>query len=327
MADVVENVGAELSFAEAQAEWLAARNPQTVTETPAESTENAAAEDAPAGAKPEDGTAEESATPEEHANENDEQEQEGDKPGKPSKLEKRFAKLTKTIRELEQENARWREEATKSAAKPPEQKTEAPAATDNDAEPEPKEGESAAEYVKRYTKWQLAQERKAAERATAEAAAKETRDKAAQVWNEREAKAKEQFAGEELDYDEAVTDFVERANARKVAVSQAMKDFVNESEFGPQLLYKIATMKDAEVNELAKLTPLKLAAQLLKIEAQFAPTQDQPEKPAPVTSKAPAPVQPVRRPAPAASAEPSDSDDMDTWLRKREAQVAKRRPR
>lgn len=263
----------------------------------AEPAADAAQKDASAGDENADKTADDTAASDDHANEEqDQEEHEGDEQPNRKKggFQRRIEKLNGKLSAKEQEIAELRRQLA-SGAKPETKADDKPATDPSDPKPKAKEGQSAEEYLDELTDWKLRQQQKAAAKSAAEAKANAARAEQEKTWQEREAKAKEQLSKEEVDYDEAVTDFVERANARKVAVSQAMKDFVNESEFGPQLLYKIATMKDAEVNELAKLTPLKLAAQLLKIEAQFAPKESasQAEEADVTPAKAPAPIKPV----------------------------------
>lgn len=93
------------------------------------------------------------------------------------------------------------------------------------------------------------------------------------------------------------------------------RDFLLESEKGAELgYYLVANQKEAR--RIARLSPLQQARELTRLEDRLTAAPQQQKKP----SSAPAPVTPVGGGKTQAT-EPSESDDMATWMKKRQQQL------
>lgn len=126
-------------------------------------------------------------------------------------------------------------------------------------------------------------------------------------YEERTEKAKERYA-----------DFATVVENPLLPVNEAMAEFIMDSEHGPDVAYYLGK-NPAKAAEIARLSPIRAARELSRIEAEIA------SKPKASPSKAPEPITPVgTRGKAAASPLPSDDDDIETWMRK-ERERAKRR--
>lgn len=93
-------------------------------------------------------------------------------------------------------------------------------------------------------------------------------------------------------------------------------EFVMDSDIGPELAYHLGKHK-GEALKLARMSPVKAVMRLVEIQNEIK------SKPKARVSSAPEPMQPVgNRGRSTASALPSDSDDMETWMAKERARVA-----
>lgn len=72
-----------------------------------------------------------------------------------------------------------------------------------------------------------------------------------------------------------------------------------------------------EAERIAKLQPRQQVFEIGKLSAKLAATPEKPKVP----SKAPAPITPLSGAAPVVPTEPSEADDMKTWMKKRNKQV------
>lgn len=141
-----------------------------------------------------------------------------------------------------------------------------------------------------------------------ESSQRETQEKAAREWNAKLEKARD-----------AVDDFDEVCSESEAVVTQPMAAAIQESDQGALIAYYLAK-NPAEAERISKLSPSKQAAAIVGLEEKVA-------KPARQASKAPDPIAPVGRASPATDSSPSDKDDVETWRRKREAELAARRKR
>ena len=91
---------------------------------------------------------------------------------------------------------------------------------------------------------------------------------------------------------------------------------IMEAENGADIAYHLGK-HPKEAARIAQLPPRSQIREIGKLEAKLAATPVKPQTP----SKAPAPITPLTGAAPAASAEPSEQDDMRAWMRKRQKQV------
>lgn len=151
-------------------------------------------------------------------------------------------------------------------------------------------------------------EREAQDKSSREQAATRERQTVEQAHVTREEAARTKYS----DYDDV-------ARNPALVITNDMADVLVLSDDGPDLAYYLGK-NPAEAERIARLHPKLVAKELGRLSAKLASTTET------VTlSKAPEPITPVSggKP-PAVSAEPSERDDMDTWVKKREAQIRKR---
>lgn len=152
--------------------------------------------------------------------------------------------------------------------------------------------------------------------------AKERKDReAAQARDQRmddfRKKTRERFADIEQRI-EAIAD---------VELSADVADVIAESEFGPDILNHFIEKRD-DLERISKLSPQAAAREIGRLEARFESAAKKPETTAepPKQSAAPPPITPVSGgKTAAATAGPSDKDDIKTWMQKRNAEVAAKR--
>ena len=95
---------------------------------------------------------------------------------------------------------------------------------------------------------------------------------------------------------------------------------IMEADNGEDIAYHLGK-NPKEAERIAKLPPLTQIREIGKLEAKLLAEPVKPKTP----SKAPAPITPVTGTAPVATTEPSEEDNMDAWMRKRNKQVNARR--
>ena len=101
-----------------------------------------------------------------------------------------------------------------------------------------------------------------------------------------------------------------------IPMPPAMREAIVESDVGPQVAYYLAQNPE-EAMRIAGLSGLAVARAIGRIEAKLESSKAQPPK-----SNAPPPVQPVRASG-TPSVGPSDKDDISTWIKKRNKELAK----
>lgn len=100
---------------------------------------------------------------------------------------------------------------------------------------------------------------------------------------------------------------------------------VAESEFGSEILNHWAD-NPQDLEKLSKLSPSAAIREIGKLEARFESEAKKPEpKQERKPSAAPEPIEPVGGKSSVESADPSAKDDIDTWWKKREAQIMRQR--
>lgn len=185
-----------------------------------------------------------------------------------------------------------------------------------DDAPRREQFESYEEFIRadaRYHAEKAAEERarkvlEESKKKDSEVSQRETQEKAAKEWNARLEKARD-----------AVEDFDEVCSESEAVVTQPMAAAIQESDQGALIAYYLAK-NPAEAERISKLSPSKQAAAIVGLEEKVA-------KPAKKPSNAPEPIAPVGRAGAAVDSGPSDKDDVDTWLKKREAGLSAQRPR
>lgn len=163
-------------------------------------------------------------------------------------VQKRIDKAVKAQREAERKLADAEAKLTPQESRPA-QETAPSVATPTKPKPQIEQFESYEDYIEAIADWK-ADERDA--KREQQAAVKQH----AETMQMRVAKAKEEFA----DFEEVVTEA-----AKTLPISQAMTDYIMQSENGPKVAYKLA--KDpAEVARIRALSPIAAIRELSKIE-------------------------------------------------------------
>lgn len=140
-----------------------------------------------------------------------------------------------------------------------------------------------------------------------ERARAEQSDKAREAYDERSEQARERYV-----------DFAQVVENPLLTITPPMAEFIYDSDVGPDVAYYLGK-NPAKAEQIAQLSPVRAARELSRIEAEIA------SKPKATPSKAPEPITPVgTRGKAAASALPSDDDDMDTWARKERDRLKRR---
>lgn len=169
---------------------------------------------------------------------------------------------------------------------------------------------STEEYVEAIAGWKAEQivAQREAKRAEQESAQRnqQSAEEAKRVWAEQEEAALEKY-----------DDFEQVAYNPKLHISDAMMAAIQTSDVGTDLAYFLGK-NPSEAERIAKLPPLLAAKELGKLEAKL-PTVVNIK-----TSNAPPPIRPIKGASVTTSNEPTDSDSVDAWLKKRNAQVEAR---
>jgi hypothetical protein len=114
-------------------------------------------------------------------------------------------------------------------------------------------------------------------------------------------------------------DFEVVAKNPRLPINEAMADFIQDSEHGPDVAYYLGKNL-GKAAEIFQMPPMRAARELVRIEAEIA------AKPKANPSKAPDPITPVgTRGKASSSSMPSDDDPIDVWMQKERERSAKRR--
>jgi hypothetical protein len=114
------------------------------------------------------------------------------------------------------------------------------------------------------------------------------------------------------DFEQAVTD------PTFVQLSGHIYEFVMDSDIGPELAYHLSKNRQKAV-AIHGMSPIQAARALMTLESEIK------SKPKAKPSNAPEPINPVgNRGRATASALPSDTDDIDTWMRKERARTQRK---
>ena len=122
-------------------------------------------------------------------------------------------------------------------------------------------------------------------------------------WEEKVTKAEDKYE----DFDEKVG----KLDPRNPVIASMM-----ESELGADIAYYLGSHPE-EAKKILSSAPLSAIREIGRLEAKLSSTPEKPKAP----SKAPAPVTPLTGTSPVSSSEPSETDDMRDWIRKRQKQV------
>jgi hypothetical protein len=102
---------------------------------------------------------------------------------------------------------------------------------------------------------------------------------------------------------------------QNLPITVVMADAIRMSDVGPDVAYHLGQNLQ-EAARIAKLPPLLQVKEIGKLEVKLASAP-----PAREVSSAPPPIRPLRGSAQNLTAAPSDSDPIDVWLKKRNAQI------
>lgn len=117
---------------------------------------------------------------------------------------------------------------------------------------------------------------------------------------------------------ERYSDFQAVVSNPALRINDEMAEFISESDLGADVAYFLGK-NPTKAAEIAGLSPIKAARELTRIESELA------ARPKATPSKAPEPISPVGvRGKASSSSLPSDSDDIDTWMRKEQARTRSR---
>jgi len=230
----------------------------------------------------------EESEPVEEVEQSDTSEQEDAKPTEERKqnpkIEKRFSEITKQRELARQEAAREREarerlEAEVAALK---QQTQPKPAAPVDAKPQPSQFTDAFEFAEALADWSAEQALIRRDKEDAERRADAERQKVISSWTTKVAAAKAD-----------IPDFDDMVASSSVAVSDAIRDAILESDVGPQILYHLA--KDDDVaKRITSMSPNAALREIGKLEARFEKqTEIKPSEPV-VRTKAKPPINPIR---------------------------------
>ena len=168
------------------------------------------------------------------------------------------------------------------------------------------------QYLEALADWKadqkVAEFRKQAEQQTAQRSQAEQLQAIQRAYDERVEKARAKYQ----DYDDVAHG--------PVPINDAMALAIRASEDGPDIAYYLGNHVE-EAQRIYRLPPLLAVAEIGRIGAKLA-SAPPPTKP---VTRTPAPITPVGSgSSPQQTDDPLDTDDIETWARKRNAQIAKK---
>lgn len=168
------------------------------------------------------------------------------------------------------------------------------------------------QYLEALADWKadqkVAEYRKQSEQQTAQRSQAEQLQAIQRAYDERVEKARAKYQ----DYDDVAHGHV--------PINDAMALAIRASEDGPDIAYYLGTHVE-EAQRIYRLPPLLAVSEIGRIGAKLA-SAPPPTKP---VTRAPAPITPVGSgSSPQQTDDPLDTDDIETWARKRNAQIAKK---
>lgn len=229
-------------------------------------------------------------------------------------LEKRLAKERRKREELKRRLEVTEELALRVRPKEPEQ----PAKPAEEGEPKRENYESYEAYIEARAEWRADRKWEEKEAKKREEEAK-TRTQSEQQKLETSFREKAKAVAKELE------DFEDVMESSDAPMTQQMADAILTSELGPKIAYHLAKNPE-EAQRIATLPAARQAAEIGKLEARLEGETKKPE-PKKEPSKAPDPIEPVGARSASASDRPSDKDDIETWQKKRLAELEARRKR
>lgn len=213
-------------------------------------------------------------------------------------VRKRLAKESRRITKLaeaEAENRMLRQQIESRQAPQP----------DTSGKPQPSQFQDYESFVEALTEWKTDQKLASIRQETlAQQQAREARERAEQVHKKLSSAA------------DKYEDFEEVALDPSVPISQHMAEAIAESDMGGDLAYYLGTHR-TEAEKISRMSPVQQVRELVKLEAKLS-------EPPVVKSSAPKPISPIgTNKAPTTGL--NDDLPVDEWLKRREAEVFKRR--
>lgn len=204
------------------------------------------------------------------------------KPKKKGGWRRQIEKREQTISTLEQEKEYWRQEALRAQKNPAEQSENAIAKPDLSKRPKADDFETNDAYVEALTDWKLETKLAADRQRQRDDAIKNEAQTRIGKHNERVNAFKESHD----DFEDVLE------NVAKIPMSLSVQETIIESDLGPEVMYELAK-NPKEFARICALKPLAAAKEIGKIETRLSKPASEipPEK---KTTKAPAPVTPVR---------------------------------
>lgn len=213
-----------------------------------------------------------------------------------NKLEKAYRRRAEALAEAELLRKQLAEERARNMPKPPEG---APTLEQYDYDPE-----KYAAAVAEHAKVQAQKEFQAKQKEESE---KQYNQKLLSDWEEKVEKAADKYD----DFNSTIASSLDPKNPVAAAIMEA--------DNGADILHYLAS----NPQEAKRLDAMNVRAQIREIGKIEAKLQAKPVEPK-TPSKAPAPITPLAGTATVASTDPSETDDMKTWIRKREKQLGRR---
>lgn len=197
----------------------------------------------------------------------------GQKPKVAKGVQKRLDELTKARRDAEQQADYWRQMAMREQPQKPESAKAAEQPVPASDEPTLEGyGYDVAEFTKAWSKWERAQDAKAAEQAKAQ--------QAAQARGQRYQESAAVFAAEHPDFHQLL-------NNPHLPITEVMVEALTEGENPAAIAYYLAKNPE-EAGKIAGMSPAAVGRAIAKIESQLA--TDTPRQPAQKTvTQAPPP--------------------------------------
>lgn len=211
-----------------------------------------------------------------------------EKPKKRGGYKKRIDRLTRKLSAIEQEREYWRQEALKGQqAETPESKS-VQSSADSAGKPKSEDYGTQEEWAEAVVDWKIDQRQNADAEKQKQASAQSEHQKTIQEHQSRV----DAFKKETKDYDKVVNEALAYLGKDFEWSITLAKELIS-TENAPQLLYELAKEPE-ELERLNKLTPIKAARELGKIEARLQKATESPKEPKEFKkTKAPPPLKTV----------------------------------
>ena len=202
------------------------------------------------------------------------------------KLEKRFSELTKARKAAEEQAAQERvaREALEARLQALEGQQSNKKTNDVNTKPQPDDYADAFKYAEALAEWSANEAVARREQEIKQQAEQAKQQEVMKTWQQK----LEAVKAELPDYEDMVA-------SSTVAVSDAVRDAILESDVGPRILYELAS--DDELGaKIANLSTAQALKMIGKLEAKFEVQAEEPakSKPVAVKSNAPKPINPIR---------------------------------